>query len=102
MEIKDGICCFGKKKEEDLILNSLLRVLHFSSRYVVLHLFMENCKVLVPKGAGEKRVSFICETSKDLSMDKTMDCRLNSYKQSEQPVAVAYDLASGNDCFGKG
>lgn len=35
-------------------------------------------------------------------MDKTRDCWLNSCKQSEQPVAVDYDLESGNDYFGKG
>lgn len=35
-------------------------------------------------------------------MDKTMNCRLKSCKQSEQPVACDYDLESGNDCFGIG
>lgn len=50
---------FWEKKEEDLILNSPLKVLHFSSRYVLLHLFIKNWKVLVPRGAGEKKGRFL-------------------------------------------
>lgn len=71
---------------------------------MVLHLSVENCKVLVPKDAGEQKDGqvVICETSKNLSMDKSMDCRLNSCKQSEKPVAIDCDLESGNDCFGIG
>lgn len=70
-----GIFCFGKKKEAVLILNSQLRILYF---FLGMWSFtMESCNMLIPKAAGEKskgKILYICETSKDLSMDKTRDC----------------------------